>query len=280
MATVSAEVSQSWGLPIEWDEEVEDEAEFLQEVGTDAEETTDGGVPCDEEEPESRSDVVRELWQTVQELEQERNDMSEKMSELMDALVNAREDTAMYNTEYVRIHAEGQKLYVTYVTKCEKLKQQGAELTRLRAEAQSQEEQVGALRGQVDLLRAELLVATDMIAALESVSAEAVPQRAPVEAADAGTQTIQISMLSVIESAEVSASLSPISLSRKLEAAAISNELLREENQREVREIQWSRSPAFASTRAPASASASAPLCNVSQRPCAIPEPSVLHHPA
>ena len=67
----------------------------------------------DEDESASRQDVIHELWQQVQALEEERNEMGEKMSQLMDALINTREDCAMYSAEYDRIHAEGQKLYTT-----------------------------------------------------------------------------------------------------------------------------------------------------------------------
>eukprot|EP00966_Prymnesium_polylepis_P161045 3721479-Prymnesium_polylepis.1 len=57
----------------------------------------------------------------------------------MAALVNAQEDAAQYRAEYDRIQLEGQKLYTTYNTKCERLKMMGAEMGRVRAAAAAEE---------------------------------------------------------------------------------------------------------------------------------------------
>lgn len=94
------------------------------------------------------------------------------------------------------------------------------------------------LLDQAEGLRAALQAATDRVCELEgaaeAVGAVPLPPPTTVDSAEIATQTTQLSMLAEIETVEGGASLSPSSLSRKLEVAAVSNELLRDEIERAV----------------------------------------------
>ncbi|KAL3902670.1 MAG: hypothetical protein SGPRY_011970, partial [Prymnesium sp.] len=209
----------------------------------------------------TRDEVVRELWQTVQTLEEERNYLSEKIGELMTALVNTQEDAAQYREEYDRIQAEGQRLHTTYACKCERLKQLGAELERLRADAEAstaghQAEKV-QLCGVIETERAqaesmarrmgEMARGTEELQAqLSSLQAQLALVPTPPDLSEMGTQMSPPTAVRHHASSEGGSMLSPDSLARKLEAAAITNELLRSEMERQARQAAQAASEAAA----------------------------------
>lgn len=129
------------------------------------------------------------------------------LQELLSKLVNAQEDAIAWQAEHDRILVEGRGLYVSYATKCERVKLLRAEL-----------EQTCAIHG-VERERLEAEV-TALRAALERHSHKAKSAEALLSE-------------SVNRTMQAADGLSAEGLSQKLEAAVISNELLRAEVSRQ-----------------------------------------------
>jgi uncharacterized coiled-coil protein SlyX len=131
------------------------------------------------------------------------DDESAVLQELISKLVNAQEDAIAWQAEHDRILVEGRALYVSYATKCERLKLLRAELEQTSAAHGVERAQ---LQAEVTALRAAVEQHSHKAKAAEAVLSESVQRT--MQATDG---------------------LSAESLSQKLEAAIISNELLRAE---------------------------------------------------
>ncbi|KAL1519404.1 hypothetical protein AB1Y20_022929 [Prymnesium parvum] len=245
-------------------EEINSEVELAEQVNSIIENTTEMEASISDEESSlplntSHKDVVRELWSTVQQLEEERTYLSEKMAELLAALVNTQEDAAQYQLEYDRIQAEGQRLYATYATKCERIKQLGAELEHVRSEAaqamglhraeseamrsiiMENQVQQDELKAMIEALQCRVQqmqeANEDLHAQVASAKSQLANTSTPPKAPSVESET-QVSPPSAFKKAELTmelaSNLSPSSMLRKFETATISNEILRSELDRQA----------------------------------------------
>lgn len=131
------------------------------------------------------------------------DDDNEVLRELVSKLVNAQEDASAWQAEHDRILNEGRALYISYATKCERVKTLRAELEQTRSAHNLERER---LQAEIKALRE----------AVEKQSNEARKENAQIA--------------KIVHSAmEATAGMSVESLMHKLEAVTISNELLRAE---------------------------------------------------
>ena len=190
---------------------------MMEEAGGEGE----GEEMTPEEAEATHAEVVGELWETIQALEEERDGLADKTETLLNALINAQEDGQAYREQYEKIHSEGQALYASYQTKCERLKAVNAELDKAKASASD--------------LQAELGTAREAFFAAEAAKADALFAKADAEAAQAAAEAAAQEARSVEMPGASAAStdLSASELQGKLESASISNELLRNEVERQ-----------------------------------------------
>ena len=173
----------------------------------------------------SRDAVVKELWETIQALEEEREVMAERMESLYNALINAQEDGAAYREQYEKIHAEGQTLHQSYQTKCERVKALQSE--NERAAAEEAEAELTATRARLEAAVATAAAspgtATGEEAAVTDGGAAGAPAAAhsPAESsANTDESPLSVDGVALTVSAD---GMSADELASKLESAAISN---------------------------------------------------------
>ena len=189
----------------------------------------------------SRDAVVKELWETIQALEEDREVMAERMESLYNALINAQEDGAAYREQHEKIHAEGQTLYQSYQTKCERVKALQSENERAKKAAEEEAELTATrarLEAAVATAAASPGTATGEEAAVTDGGAAGAPAAAhsPAESsANTDESPLSVDGVALTVSAD---GMSADELASKLESAAISNEVLRAEVERQKSQAQ------------------------------------------
>ena len=129
------------------------------------------------EEGEVDGVLVNELWETIHTLEEERNTLAERVEQMLAALINSQEDGNAYREQYEKIHTEGQALYASYQTKCERVKMLNAETEKLKALGERLQDEVGEMQEALHGAQAE------------ARAAQAEAQAAQAEAQAARTET-------------------------------------------------------------------------------------------
>ena len=182
-------------------------------------------------------EVVLEARKTIEEQESVNGELISTIQRLKSTVINAQEDAEEYRAQHDHIWSEGQALCAAYATKCEKVKMLTASLNELSAQsAEERQEFEATLRAanQEDEEAREQWRHHALAMAHEAT--RALEQRAPPETGEQECQTEGSALTRPVGMPAETECISPDSTRQKLESAAISNEILRDELERQARD--------------------------------------------
>ena len=180
--------------------------------------------------------VVVEARKTIEEQESVNGELISTIQRMKSTVINAQEDAEEYRTQHDHIFQEGQALCAAYATKCEKVKMLTASLNELCTQSAEERQEFEATLKAANEENEEARVQWRHHAlTMAHEATKALQQQAPPETGEQECQTSPNSALTrpVGMPAETEC-ISPDSTRQKLESAAISNEILRDELERQA----------------------------------------------
>ena len=180
--------------------------------------------------------VVVEARKTIEEQESVNGELISTIQRLKSTVINAQEDAEEYRTQHDHIWSEGQALCAAYATKCEKVKMLTASLNELCTQSAEERQEFEATlkaaneeneEARVQWRHHALTMAHEATKALQQ-------QAPPPETGEQECQTESSALTRPVGVPAEAECISPDSTRQKLESAAISNEILRDELERQA----------------------------------------------